>query len=348
MKNKRLLYLVFIVLFVWLIIITNNVFGSNNKPLEKINEYNVYGFSTDFTKIVDDCKDSIVTIKADNAISSGFVYSQKDDEVYIVTTYHGINQANSISVTFGTSYTCQASLVGYDIYTDLAVLMINTPYDIKPLIIGDTQVLKQGEFVISIGTPLSLDYKGSVELGMISTNNLMIENNINVDEKNYSYYLDVVQISANLKAGYSGSPIIGMSGEVLGMNTMALNSDNNFAITSNELNILVNKIINGEEYDRLILGVKGTYIKNMPNYEKTNLGLTIDTITGLYINKVKDDSLAQHYGVKVGDIIVSINDTEINNLNDYLSIIYNNNTIENITVIRNGESMSLYLLSEND
>ena len=188
--------------------------------------------------------------------------------------------------------------------------------------LGDSTLTKQGEFVICIGTPVSADYAGSVEMGMIAARDLMIENNITADEEHYSYYLDVIQLSADLAYGYSGSPLINMSGEIIGMNTMSLPGDFTFAITSNEIKLIADKIIAKEDNIRNILGIKGSYIRNMYNYEKTNLGVSLETINGIYVSKVKENTPAYQAGVRPGDVVLSINEKEINSLNDYLSIVH--------------------------
>ena len=97
MKNNRLIYLLIGLLALWLTIIsfTSPQNNTHNETIN-INEYNVSGFSTDFTKVVEDNKDAIVTVMADGNISTGFVYSQNDDVVYIVTSYHGVASSNNI------------------------------------------------------------------------------------------------------------------------------------------------------------------------------------------------------------------------------------------------------------
>ena len=340
--NKRLIYIILTVIIIWLIALTfRNVDSSSNNNTTNINEYNVSGFSTDFTKIIDENRSSIVTINADNTISSGFVYRQDNNDVYVVSSYHGITNANNISVILDSSYSVNATLVGYDYLGDIAILKLSSPYMINGLKIGDSTLLKEGEFVISVGTPLSLDYAASAQLAMISKGNLTIENSITYNNEQYNYYLDVIQLSSNLPKGYSGSPILNMNGEVVGMNIMDLNNELNFALTVNELRIVADKIINNEEINKHQFGIKGKYIVNMPNYEKTNLNLDIEIISGIYVQKVKENSLAMLAGVKAGDILTKINDDIITTLDDYLNVSYKQ--AENIVfeVIRNNQITTL-------
>ena len=340
--NKRLIYIILTVIIIWLIALTfRNVDSSSNNNTTNINEYNVSGFSTDFTKIINENRSSIVTINADNTISSGFVYRQDNNDVYVVSSYHGITNANNISVILDSSYSVNAALVGYGYLSDIAILKFNSPYMINGLKIGNSSLLKEGEFVISVGTPLSLDYAASAQLAMISKGIMTIENSITHNNEQYNYYLDVIQLSSNLPKGYSGSPILNMNGEVVGMNIMNLNNELNFALTANELRIVADKIINNEEINKHLFGIKGKFIVDMPNYEKTNLNLDIEIISGIYVQRVKENSLAMSAGIKTGDILTKINDDTITTLDDYLNVSYKE--AENITfeVIRNGQITTL-------
>ena len=342
MNNKRLIYLALMGMFIWLTALTfANMNKENNSNTTNINEYNVSGFSTDFTKVVDENKSSIVTINADNTILSGFVYLQENDDVYVVSAYHGINSANNINIILDSNYSVNASLVGYDFLSDIAILKFTSPYMINSMKLGDSTLLKEGEFVISIGTPISLDYASSCQLGMISKGILTVENSITYNSETHNYFLDVIQLSSNLPKGYSGSPVINMNGEVVGMNTMDLNDELNFALTSNEIRIVADRIINNESVNKNLFGIKATYIKDMPNYEKTNLNLDIDIISGMYVSKVKENSLAFNAGIKTGDVITKINNKLIDNLDSYLEVTYQELDPIEFEVIRNGQTINL-------
>lgn len=347
MKNNRLIYLILALMVMWLSIISFTMSRNrHNDTLTNVSQYNVSGFSTDFTRIIDENISAVVTVNAEGNILTGFVYRQDSDDVYVLTAYHGIAGVNSISVAFASAYTTEATLVGYDIYTDLAVLKLKSPYEVRTLKMGNSILLKQGEFIISIGTPLSVDYALSCEMGMVAKAVLSLDNSIIYDNERYSYFIDVIQLSTKIVNGYSGSPVINMSGEVVGMNTMSYSDDLCFAITANEVQIIAERIIASESFKKNNYGIKGIYIRNMQNYEKTNLNIDIDVISGLYVQRLKENSLASLAGVRPGDVITRINDTVINDLNDYLNISYAD--LDNIIfeVYRNGQTMTLGI--END
>ena len=325
MKNNRLVYILIILIAAWLGFISHEVFSRKEGGSDNIiNHYDVSGFSTDFTKIIDEVDPAVVTVNGDGNISSGFIYAQKNDDVYIVTAYHGISSANNITITFASTYSQKGELIGHDNFADLAVIKVTTPYEMKTLKIGDANLLKKGEYVISIGTPVSSDYASSVELGMISLKNVTVENTITVEEERYTYYLNLIELSSNLQAGYSGSPLINMNGELIGMNTMNVVSNLSFAVTSNEVQRVADRLINNEQITRNNLGIKGSFVSEMYNYEKSNLNISIDTLSGIYVLRCKEGSLAYEAGIRNGDIVLSISGIEIKDLNDFLDAIYAN------------------------
>lgn len=341
MKNNRALYLIVSILCIWCLFLSVNVINNQDNKTEHINEYNVSGFSTDYTKVIETVKPSVVTIKTDKSLSSGFVYAQQDDFTYIVASAHGVIDSSEIKIIFANNLSFDGKVLDYDQYLDLAVIETNVPYTINCLKLSDSSLLKQGEFVVSIGTPTSLEYAGSIEMGMVSNNLLTIDNSIAIENIIYNYYLDVIQTSSNLKNGYSGSPLINMSGEVIGMNTMSNTTNNTFAITSNELKLVADSIISGFKLNKKQLGIIGSYICDMQNYEKSSLNLSIDIINGLYIDKLREGSPSLKFGLKVGDIITSINDISIINIDDYNDAIYNCGEEININIIRNNEPLTI-------
>ena len=346
MKNNRLLYLLIIILTIWCIVLTTMSINNDSSPKEVVNEVNVTGITTDLTKIVEDKKDSLVTINASGNVGSGFIYKQDGENIYIVTAHHSVADANSYYVYFANNMGMNAELVGSNIYADLAVLKIKSPYNIDTLNLADVTLSKSGEFVVCIGTPTSVEFDASIELGMLS-NVRTIENSITVDDKNINYYIDVIQLSSNLKPGYSGAPVLNMNGEVIGMVTMNLQEGFNFAITPNEIKIIADKLINNEQVTKYQLGIKGTYITDMPMFERSNLNLSVETINGLYVEKLLDNSIALIAGVKTGDVIISINEVELNSINDYLNVVYSETNSFNFVVLRDNSTIT-YTVIIND
>ena len=342
--KKNLFILILIALLIWNVILTSNFYNlkkaydNGNQPV--VNDYNVSGFSTDLTRVVDEVNSSVVTIES-NGISSGFIYKQEDDKVYVLTTYHGVSEDRIHFVVFDSLYRKEAKLIGYDIYCDLALLEIELPYEVSVCKVGDSELIKDGEFLMSIGTPTSLDYKGSVELALVSSHLRFIDNEIIYEDESRSFYSSLIQMSNTFKAGYSGSPLFNMSGEVVGICVMEDENGVDFALPINEAVIVADKIFKAEEYSRLNLGVRGSYVSKMPNYERNNFNIPFDITEGLYINRVKENSIAYKLGLRAGDVLLSVDNNPIKTHNDYLKTIYNLEDIETVEINRNGEFLIL-------
>lgn len=345
MNKERIIKILFFSLIIWNLILTVTI-AKQNRQTEIVNEYNVTGFSTDFTKVIDKDISSVVTVKAEGSISTGFIYKQIEDKVYIVTSFHGISDKRNIIVSLANNVNVNATLINKNDYADVAILEISLPYEINVLSFDDASSLKPGEFLISIGTAGSNNYSQSIELGMFSSLRT-IDNSVTINSKTKKYYLDVIQISSDLSQGYSGSPLINMEGDVVGMITMSLNDDTDFAVTSNEIKIIADKAINGDNTNKYDLGIKGSYVKNMPMYLKSNLNINIDTTYGLYVEEIKDNLISYFAGIRTGDIITEINGTKLNNFNDFLNVCYTHSDVLTYKIIRNNEEFE-FVVNIND
>ena len=163
-------------------------------PLERFNDF--FGGRAD--------RDGRVS----KALGSGFVI---DDEGHIVTNNHVIEDADLIEVSFPNGDTFEATLIGRDPATDIAVLKIETGADIPAVPWGDSDTAEVGEWVIAIGNPFG--YSGSVAAGIISARNR------DISSGNYD---DFIQTDVAINRGNSGGPLFNMDGEVIGVNTAIL------------------------------------------------------------------------------------------------------------------------------
>lgn len=340
--KKNLLITIIVALILWLTILSVVVVSNNktNSTTNNITEYNVTGFSTDFSKVVEESKSSIVSINQNETYSTGFIYAKQDDKVYVVSSYHGVSESDNVTVKFNSGVNASGIVIGHDSFADVAVIECQFNYDVKTLPIGDATILNDGEFVLSIGTRLSDDYDFSIAFGMVSSSYREIENNITFDEEDYDYYLGIIQLSGDFTSGYSGAPILNMNGEVVGMITMEENG-NTLAITVNEIARVVSKILNNEEYTRISFGINGKYIKSLENYEIASYNIGLEVTDGYYVTDIKVPSLANNIGILKGDVITNINGIELENFDDTLDVIYGNANEFEVSVIRNNEVVVL-------
>jgi len=187
--------------------------------------------SADFSAIVDDVLQSVVSVKATTAQGtsqgSGVIIDSKG---YIVTNVHVVSGASSIRVATYSGKTYDVTeIIGYDSNADIAVMKIDAP-SLKALGFGDSDALKVGEKVIAAGNPAGLSF--TVTEGIVSA------------FRTYNS-IDYVQIDVPINPGNSGGPLINVKGEIVGINNFKVGEFESlgFAIASNEVSRISNNII---------------------------------------------------------------------------------------------------------
>lgn len=343
MKNKSIVFIIVIVLLlVWNGVIMSqfNDYKNNVVTNNEEKEINVTGIVTDLTKVSDKVRNIGVTVSSGNKLSSGFIYSSDKDSLYVVTCYHSLNYEEETYITLGNELTLTGEIFGSNPYLDIAVIKINENIVLPEIKIGNSEKLTDGEFLVCIGTPSSLEFKNSTNIAIVSSKFRTILNSITINKEKYDYYQSFIQLSSNVDVGYSGAPCFNMDGELVGMVTMK-SSNEVLALPINEIKIVVDKIIKEESNDKFQLGINGLYIDELENYEKTNLGINLEIVDGLYVSQVLSQSYAFEIGITVDDVIVSINDITIKNNDDYLKAMYQNSEEMSVVVNRNNELITL-------
>ncbi|MBI2655156.1 trypsin-like peptidase domain-containing protein [Candidatus Woesearchaeota archaeon] len=187
--------------------------------------------SADFSAIVDDVLQSVVSISTDKGQGSGVIINSKG---YVITNVHVINGASTIRVhTYSGDRYDIKELAGYSLEADIVVLKIDAP-GLKPLGFGNSDGLKVGEKVIAAGNPAGLSF--TVTEGIVSA----------FREFNS---LDYVQTDVPINPGNSGGPLINTKGEIVGINNFKVGGFEGlgFAISSNEVRSVADKVIS--EYE---------------------------------------------------------------------------------------------------
>jgi S1-C subfamily serine protease len=190
------------------------------------------------------------TLPMGTATGSGFIY---DTEGRIVTNDHVIDGANSITVTFINGTILQATVVGADPYSDIAVIKVDAPAILlKPLKLGNSSALKVGEAVLAIGNPYGL--ADTLTTGIVSA--LGRE----MDSASGYPIVDVIQTDAAINPGNSGGPLLNMRGEVIGINTAIVSQTSTgigFAVPSNTIERELSSLISTGKYDQIYIGIQG-------------------------------------------------------------------------------------------
>lgn len=275
---------------------------------------------------------SVVSITAGStgttSTGTGVVLSQ---EGYLVTNYHVVEQAQSISVTLTDERQLSARVVGTDPVSDLAVLYVQAE-DLTPAEFGDSEALRVGDVVVAIGDPLGVELRGTMTDGIISA----ISRDVKVDGRS----MNLIQTNAALNSGNSGGPLINRFGQVIGINTMKIGAfaDSSgvegigFAIPSATVQEVVNQIIaQGYVSGRPWLGVQGESFSSV--YQRF-----YRVPRGVYITAVQSGSPAQEAGLLQGDILIAADGTSVSSMEDLNAVLYAHavGDVMTLTVYRNG------------
>ena len=223
---------------------------------------------------------------------SGIIISS---DGYIVTNAHVVTGAYSIKVILSDSSEYPAALVGSDTITDLAVVRIDKN-DLTAAEFGNSEQMRVGEFVIAIGNPGGLELQGSVTYGMVSA--------VNREIRTTNSTLVCIQTDAAINPGNSGGALVNQFGQVIGINSAKIASENyeslGFAIASNHAQPIIEELIKyGRVTGRIQLGITAQLI--------TQSNAAYNGVEpGLYIVDITNQDLIDN-GVKAGDIITHIN-----------------------------------------
>lgn len=233
---------------------------------------------------------------------SGFVFSS---DGLIFTNCHVVNKADKIMISLLNENEIEATLIGQDPDTDLAVLKIFTDgYSVSKL--GDASQLQIGQFVIAIGNPLG--YQHSVTTGVVSAlgRTLRSQNGMLVD--------NVIQSDAALNPGNSGGPLISTDGEVVGVNTAIIQGANglSFSVDINTAKEVASQLIQTGKVFKAYLGFQ---LQEVPINTKIKRHYHLPNEKALFVVGVEKDSPASRSQIKEGDMIVSFNNKPVNTLN---------------------------------
>ncbi|GEM_PF-387312 len=216
----------------------------------------------------------------------------------IVTNQHVINGASEIWVTLQDGTTLQATLVGSDPYTDLAILKVDAGKELPAAEWGDSDAVLPGEAAVAIGNPLGATFQNTVTAGIISATQRQVR--ISGSEYRYTY----LQTDAAVNSGNSGGPLVNLNGEVIGINTAKIVDTSvegiSFAIPANTAKAVVDSIVESGKVVRAYIGIA------VSDYAEIT-GKSADR--GVYISRVTTGSPAETAGLREGDVIVGIEST---------------------------------------
>lgn len=266
------------------------------------------------------------------ASGSGVVISQ---DGHIITNNHVIEGANSVFVIYSDGGRADATVVGADPVTDIAVLKVNGKV---PAVVsfGDSSALQLGEWVIAIGSPLG-NYRGSVTVGVVSGLNRTVQG---------TSQDGLIQTDAAINHGNSGGPLINLAGQIIGINTLVVRDTPGgdqaeglgFAVPSNTVRSVAEQLIARGRIEYPFIGISYTEVTPQLAAE-----MNLNSKSGVVVTQVTAGSPAQNAGLQTRDVVVAINNDKINETNSLRSLLFKYRVGDTVTltVERGGQTIQM-------
>ncbi len=275
---------------------------------------------------------------------SGVIYKKENGDAYVVTNHHVIEGADTVEVVLFNDSHINAELIGSDLFSDLAVLRMDSKQVEKVIEIGSSDDVKVGEPAIAIGNPLGLMFSGSVTQGVISGKQRTIPQDFNQDGR-ADWQAEVIQTDAAINPGNSGGALINIEGQLIGINSMKINQEAvegiGFAIPIDTAGPIIDELEKTGEVKRPYLGVEIYSLDEVPQTEwKNTLNLPKEVEGGVYVWSVEPLSPADQVGLERLDVITELDGEEIMNMIDLRKILYQEKEIGDdvkVTYYRDGE-----------
>ena len=309
-------------------------------------------YITDVSDVVDEAMSSIVAITSKTIVNSGnygpffggdnsytaegagsgVIVAENDNEIFILTNYHVVEDSTELTVTFIDEKSIDATIKGVSERKDIAVVSVNkkdlsndTLNNIKIATIGNSNDLKVGDGIIAIGN--ALGYGQSVTTGVVSA--------LNREVSTDSYVQDMIQIDAAINGGNSGGALLNSKGEVVGINSVKYSSSGSqssasiegmgFAIPISDVEELIEKLISGNNDDSAAtLGIEG--------YMTTSMGMSANLPEGFYVSKIEENSNAAKSELEIGNIITEIDGNEVTSIDTIKKVLNKKQKGDKITL----------------
>lgn len=370
-NSNKSIYIVIISILLFMIIacVATLVIKSNNNDLKSKSESTLEEvelkhtesvtvksdgvYITDVSEIVDEVMPSIVAITNKTVINSGrfgfsfygsgnyttegagsgVIVSEDDDEIFILTNYHVVENSTELSVKFIDDKSYDATIKGVSERKDIAIVSVSknsidseTLKQIKISKIGNSNELKVGNGIIAIGN--ALGYGQSVTTGVVSA----LNREVSTDE----YTQDMIQIDAAINGGNSGGALLNSKGEVVGINSVKYSNNSlssnasvegmGFAIPISDVEDIIETLIKGEnDIGGLTLGIEG-YMTNSGNIAGYKLP------EGFYIASITSGGNADESELEIGNIITEIDNNKITSIETIRKVLNKKNEGDTVTL----------------
>lgn len=321
--------------------------SNKNATVENVN-YDVKSSTTD---VIEKVNSSVVgvLVYANGTASgsgSGVVYRVDGKTAYIITNAHVVNGATDVQVVFSNKESVNATIVGSDTYSDIAVLKLTADFDMTAIKCGDSSLLDQGETVLAIGSPLGIEYAGTVTQGIVSGIDRTVSVDLN-DDGQEDWDMNVIQTDAAINPGNSGGALVNMAGELVGITSMKLSNTSvegmGFALPINDVITSVEQIIENGKVTRPQIGISGVSLSGYSSYQLRYYRINTDLTDGIYVSRVTSGGAASKAGIQEGDIIVKFDGKEVTTYKSFLTELYSKEPGDKVSVVvnRNGTEKTI-------
>ncbi|MEC8703936.1 MAG: Do family serine endopeptidase [Candidatus Neomarinimicrobiota bacterium] len=270
-----------------------------------------------------------------SALGSGVIVDSRKG--YIITNNHVVEDVDEITVRLLDKSEYEASIIGQDPKSDLAVIQIKAS-GLRDIVLGDSDKLRVGEWVIAVGSPFSANLSHTVTAGIVSAKGRgnIIQGDI---------YEDFIQTDAAINPGNSGGALLNSTGDLIGINTAIYsngyfdrgNQGVGFAIPSNMVKKVMSDLINYGEVVRSYIGVQ-----IQPVNDTAAKALDLKSRNGALVANVIDDGPADNAGIETGDVIVEFDGIKIQSVDHLRNNVSSSkpDKFYNLSLIRNGKKKS--------
>ncbi|WP_332373694.1 S1C family serine protease [Lactococcus cremoris] len=277
---------------------------------------------------------------------SGVIYKKSGGDAYVVTNYHVIAGNSSLDVLLSGGQKVKATVVGYDEYTDLAVLKISSDHVKDVATFADSSKLTIGEPAIAVGSPLGSQFANTATEGILSATSRQVTL---TQENGQTTSINAIQTDAAINPGNSGGALINIEGQVIGITQSKITTTEDgstsveglgFAIPSNDVVNIINKLETDGKISRPALGIRMVDLSQLSTNDSSQLKLPSSVTGGVVVYSVQAGLPAATAGLKAGDVITKVGDTAVTSSTDLKSALYSNNINDTVkvTYYRDGKS----------
>jgi len=248
---------------------------------------------------------------------SGIIYKKEDGKAYVITNNHVVEGAEQLQVALDEEHQVDATVLGTDALTDLAVLEIDGEHVDTVANLGSSEDIEVGETVMAIGNPLGMDFNNSVTRGIISG----LKRNVEVDTNGDGapdWVTEVLQTDAAINPGNSGGALVNADGDVIGINSMKIAQSQvegiGFAIPIDEALPVVEKLETDGEVSRPLIGISTAPLSQVPPQYQQEIELPEEVEGGMVIANVQSGSPADNANLQQFDVITKINGNPVTSI----------------------------------